>query len=67
MSANLLDDDLLNLLGQLYLELQIGRLLQISFETFIADHERHLSTATLLYIGGGLCIHQGRTTAVQPH
>jgi hypothetical protein len=47
----LMNDDLLDLLGKLYLELKLAMLMQISFADFIADYEEHLYFAAWLYVG----------------
>jgi hypothetical protein len=48
----LMNDDLLDLLGKLYLELKLATLMRISFADFLADHEEHLYTAAWRYVGG---------------
>jgi hypothetical protein len=48
----LMNDDLLELLGKLYLELKLATLMRISFVDFLADHEEHLYTAAWRYVGG---------------
>ena len=49
----LMNDDLLDLLGKLFLELKLSTLMRISFTDFIADYEEHLFTAAWLYVGRG--------------
>lgn len=48
----MMNDDLLELLGKLYLELKLATLMRISFADFLADHEEHLYTAAWRYVGG---------------
>jgi hypothetical protein len=50
----LMNDDLLDLLGNIYMDLKIARLLRIPFAEFTADYEELLMTASLLYVGGGM-------------
>ena len=50
----LMNDDLLDLLGKLFLELKLALLLPIPFADFIADFESHLSIASMIVIGGDL-------------
>jgi hypothetical protein len=47
----LMNDDLLDLLGKLYLELKLATVMRISFTDFLADHEAHLYTAAWHYVG----------------
>jgi hypothetical protein len=47
----LMNDELLDLLGKLFLELKLAMLMQISFADFIADYEEYLFTAAWLYVG----------------
>jgi hypothetical protein len=47
----MMNDDLLDLLGKLYLELKLATLMRISFVDFLADHEAHLYTAAWRYVG----------------
>ena len=47
----LMNDELLDLLGKLFLELKLATVMQIPFADFVADFEEHLFTAAWLYVG----------------
>jgi len=47
----LMNDELLDLLGKLFLELKLAAVMQISFDDFIADYEEYLFTDAWLYVG----------------
>jgi hypothetical protein len=65
-----MNDDLLDLLGKLYIELKIAHLLRIPFAEFAADYEEHLHAASMLYVGGGVhavdSAHQGSSEYQHP-
>jgi hypothetical protein len=50
----LMNDELLDLLGKLFLELKLATVMQISFDDLIADYEEYLFTAAWFYVGNDL-------------
>jgi hypothetical protein len=63
----LMNDELLDLLGKLYLELKLATVMQISFDDFLADHEEHLYTADWRYVGSDTRVDSIRACADAEH